>query len=71
MTYAYIQSIDQMQEEIEETWTVRELLDSLKSTTNRSRLRYNLDLIVHEVATNVIRVRKRDKQEYLAECQAI
>ena len=68
MSYHYIQSIDQMHEEIEETWEVRDLLDAIKRTGNYSRLRYNLDTILREVATNECLARQRDKQEYQAEC---
>lgn len=59
--------VDQMIDEIEETWTVRDLLDALHRHT---RLRYNLDVIIHDCAAHIIRTRRHDREEYFAECQA-
>lgn len=70
MSYRYLQSIDRMCEEIEETWTVRDLIDTLKATRSRNRLRFNLDTVIHEVATHIYHAHKRDIEEARAECQA-
>lgn len=67
MTYRYnTDDVDLMVEEIEETWDVRDLASAI---SHKPRLRFNLDIILHELATNIIHDRRRDIQEYHAECQ--
>ena len=66
MSYRYLQSVDRMREEIEETWEVRDLVNAI---SHKPKLRYNLDLIIHELATHICHDRRRDIQEYHAECR--